>query len=208
MKLFATAFAALVFWAGAAHASDERLTTLMPTEDLSLPFWCDWGYDWDERCYWDDSARLWVGGEADKVWRPALRFPIPAGVTVVAAELALWYGGECVGARRASRPCGDRSFELHAHAVHTPRWLAERELEFGEPAGIAELDSSAGTGWLVWDLTDLVSEWSSGVAANNGVLVKLAEGEEDYGSSGPLFASADDPDASRRPRLTIWFVPP
>jgi hypothetical protein len=40
-----------------------------------LPFWCDWGYDWAERCYRLDGAWLGVGGgEPDKVWRSALRF--------------------------------------------------------------------------------------------------------------------------------------
>lgn len=27
-----------------------------PLEDIGIPFWCDWGYDWDERCYRDDTG--------------------------------------------------------------------------------------------------------------------------------------------------------
>jgi hypothetical protein len=27
-----------------------------PIEDVGIPFWCDWGYGWDERCYRDDTA--------------------------------------------------------------------------------------------------------------------------------------------------------
>ena len=26
-----------------------------PLEDVGFPFWCDWGYEWDERCR-DDTA--------------------------------------------------------------------------------------------------------------------------------------------------------
>ena len=63
---------------GVARAGDVQVVTLPATEDLSLPFWCDWGYDWDERCFWDDSDRFGVGGVGDKVWRAALRFPIDA----------------------------------------------------------------------------------------------------------------------------------
>ena len=41
--------------------------SIAPSADVGLPFWCDWGYDWDERCYRDDTARLPVGGVDDKV---------------------------------------------------------------------------------------------------------------------------------------------
>jgi hypothetical protein len=42
---------------------------IAPSADGSFPFWCDWGYDWDERCYSDFSHRLSIGGDVDKVWR-------------------------------------------------------------------------------------------------------------------------------------------
>ena len=61
-----------------AHAVDVRVVTIGPVEDMSLPFWCDWGYDWEERCYRDDSDRLGVGGVDDKVWRAALHFSLDA----------------------------------------------------------------------------------------------------------------------------------
>src|SRR2546423_15053669 len=66
---------ALVFAAaGAARASDVQVVSLPASKDVSLPFMCDWGYDWQERCYRDDFDRLEVGGVDDKVWRSALRF--------------------------------------------------------------------------------------------------------------------------------------
>src|SRR5947208_16689041 len=103
---------------GSARAADVRTTTLAPVEDVSLPFFCDWGYDWDERCYRDDSTRLALGGGPGKVWRSALRFSldvIPASAAVVTAELSLWYDGTCVGPRKTFRPCDGRAFSLEAH---------------------------------------------------------------------------------------------
>src|SRR6266508_4267912 len=107
MRFLAVLIAALAC-VGAARAAEVRVATLSPVEDVSLPFFCDWGYDWDERCYRDDSARLGLGGEPDKIWRSALRFSlgsIPAGAAVVTAELWLWYDRICVGPRKTSRPC-------------------------------------------------------------------------------------------------------
>jgi hypothetical protein len=209
MKFLAAVLAALAF-AGVARASDLRAVTLSPVEDVSLPFWCDWGYDWDERCYRDDGVRLAVGGgEPDKVWRSALRFStasIPAGVTVVTAELSLWYDRTCLAPRKTSRPCDSRGFAFGLHPIFSPRWYAEREVEFGPEVGTAALDALAPEQWVVWDVTDLVADWASGGLPNNGVLLKLVDGQEDYDSSGPLFPSSTYANASVRPRLTVWYL--
>jgi len=207
--LAAVAVAALVF-AGAAHASEVRVTTLPAVEDVSLPFWCDWGYDWDERCYSDDGPRLAAAGDMDKVWRSALRFSmasLPAGTTVVAAELSVWYDRTCGVPRWPDRPCDGRPFEFGVHQIFTSRWFSEREVAIGPQLGAVELDAFAPPQWLFWDLSDLVAEWVSGGAANDGVLLRLVDGQEDYGSFGPLFPSSSYPNTSLRPRLTVWYLP-
>jgi hypothetical protein len=197
---------------GAARAADVRVATLSPVEDLSLPFWCDWSYDWEARCYRDDSDRLGVGGVHDSVRRAALRFSLaalPPGALVVTAELSLWYDGTCVAPRRTVRRCDGRSFELDARPIFSPRWLAEREVELGPTVAVAELESFAPPGPVVWDVTDLVSDWQSGGLPNDGLLVKLADDEESLDSSGPSFPSSSYPDSNVRPRLTVWwYVPP
>ena len=197
---------------GGARAADIRVSTFAPVEDLSLPFWCDWSYDWEARCYRDDSERLAVGGIHDSVRRAALRFPLdalPADAVVVTAEVALWYDGTCAAPRRATRACdGSRGFELEAHPIFAARWLAEREVELGPTVAVAELEPFAGLGPLVWDVTDLVSDWHSGGLPNDGILVKLADGEEGLDSSGPSFPSSTYPEAERRPRLTVWWYAP
>lgn len=196
--------------AGTARASDVRVVTLPPVEDVSLPFWCDWSYDWEARCYRDDSDRLGVGGVDDKVWRAALRFSFgafPPEAVVVTAELSLWYDRTCVAPRRTSRPCDGRGFDLDAHPIFTPRWLAEREVEVGPAVARTALGPFAAPGWLVWDLTDLVADWHSGGLPNAGVLLKLVDTQEDFDSSGPYFPSSSYADAALRPRLTVWYVP-
>jgi hypothetical protein len=195
---------------GAAQASELRVATLSSVEDVSLPFWCDWSYDWEARCYREDGPRLAVGGEPDKVWRSALRFStasLPAGANVVGAELSLWYDRTCIAPRKTSGPCGGRGFELGVHEIFTPRWFSEREVEIGPQVTTAGFDAFAPSQWLFWDLSDLVAGWASGDVANNGVLLKLVDTQEDFGVSGPLFPSSRYSDASLGPRLTVWYLP-
>jgi hypothetical protein len=209
VKLLAALFVALALASGAG-AADVEVATLPAVADVSLPFWCDWGYDWDERCYRDDSDRLGVGGVGDKVWRAALRFPVdalPRSAVVVTAELSLWYDRTCVAPSRRIRPCEGRGFELDAHPIFTPRWLAEREVEYGPVAASAELEPLAPAGWVVWDVTDLVSAWQAGDLRNDGLLLELADGEEELDSGGPAFPSSSYSDPSVRPRLSVWYEP-
>jgi hypothetical protein len=203
------ALVATLALAGAARADDVRVVTLSPVEDISLPFLCNWGYDWDERCYRDDSDRLGVGSVGDKAWRAALRFSLdalPPGALVVTSELSLRYDRTCVAPFRRRRACDGRGFELDAHPIFTARWSAEREVELGPAVSVASLDPLAEPSWVVWDLTDLVSEWQSGDLPNDGVLLKLPDAEEESGSSGPSFPSSSYPDRALRPRLTVWYL--
>src|SRR2546421_6017096 len=105
---FASVLVAALALAGSAHAADLRVVTLSPVEDVSMPFWCSWGYDWEERCYRDDSDRLGVGGVDDKVWRAGLRFSLDAlspQSTVVTAELSLRDDPTGLAPRRRTRAC-------------------------------------------------------------------------------------------------------
>jgi hypothetical protein len=210
MKRLLFAVVVALMLAGAAHASEVRVATTTPVEDLSLPFWCDWGYDWNERCFRDDSERLGVGGVDDKVWRAALRFSltdVPPGAAIVSAELSVSYDGTCVASSRRTRACEGRGYDLEARPIYTRRWLAEREVELGPVTAAASLAPFAPSGWLTLDITDLVSEWYSGGQENDGVLLKLADGEEDFDVGGPAFPSSSYADARVRPRLTVWYAP-
>ncbi|HEX6699686.1 MAG TPA: DNRLRE domain-containing protein [Gaiellaceae bacterium] len=196
--------------AGVAQASAIRVVTLAPVEDVALPFSCDWGYDWAERCYRDDSDRLGVGGVDDKVWRAALRFSlasVPSAALVVGAELSLWYDRTCVAPFRRRRACDERGFQFDARPIFTARWSAQREVEFGPTVASALIDPFASAGWVVWDLCDIVADWKSGGLENDGVLIKLTDAEEDFGSSGPSFPSSSYADSWLRPRLTVWYLP-
>jgi hypothetical protein len=198
-------------WPGSSAAATQ-VAFLRPVEDVSLPFWCDWGYDWDERCYHDDTARLAIGGDVDKVWRSALRFSLaalPPGAGVQEARLGVWYDGTCVDRYGGHRPCDGRSWSVDAHAILDPDWVHEREVAFDPNAAArAALPAGAGPQWVVLDISDLVAAWASGEAANAGVLLKLSDAQEDFLGSGPSVPSSSFRATELRPWLEIAYVEP
>lgn len=209
MLLVLLAFA-LVAGAATARASAYETVVLPAVDDVSLPFLCSWGYDWEERCYRDRLDRLELGGAGDKVWRSALRFPLeglPPSATVLTAELRLRYDATCVAPRRRAIPCDGRGFEIEARPIYTEDWYSRREVSFGPTIATAELGPGAAAAWVVWDLTDTASEWFSGGLANEGIiLLKLADEQEDYDVGGPAMPSSRFGDAEVRPRLVVMYV--
>src|ERR1051325_7568158 len=144
--------------AGASRPSELQVVSLPVAQDVSLPFMCSWGYDWEERCYRDDFDRLEVGGVDDKVWRSALRFSlasIPASATVVTAELWVRYDRTCVAPRRRTVPCTGLGFDLEARPIYTARRESEREVAFGPAISWAQVEPDAGAEWLAFAPTDL-----------------------------------------------------
>jgi len=208
MRLIAIAIAALAgFLAPTAQA--ETVYRTAPEADVSFPFWCDWSYDWEERCWRDFSDRLPVGGDSDKVWRSALRFPlgaVPPGSTVLSATLSLSFDGICLAPRMTSRPCPTRTYTIDVHPVHNADWFHEREVDIGPMVTSASFWTGTPQR-LSWDITDQVIEWVEYGAPNNGVLLKLADGEEDYGVGGPKLPSAEYSAAALRPALEVTYLP-
>jgi hypothetical protein len=196
---------------GAARINGAPITvTLRPVEDVSFPFWCDWSYDWEERCWWDDGDRLPIGGDADKVWRAGLRFSlaaVPPGAAILDASLTLRHDAVCLGPRKTTRPCRARSYTIDLHPIFTSAWFSEREVEVGALVSRAVLPLATRPEWLSWDLTGLVEAWISG-EPNNGVLLKLADAQEDYDVGGPAVPSATAPNAAVRPALDVAYLPP
>jgi hypothetical protein len=189
------------------HARAEVTVVIPPAADLGLPFWCSWGYDWDERCYTDDGPRLPVGGVDDKVWRSALRFDlarIPARAHVESARLRLWFDGVCVAPRKTSVGCGLRSYSIDVRRILSADWRDEREVELDEEIEATTSTGAAGSPrWLEWDVTLLVARWHAGEVPNNGLMLGLATFEEDFGVSGPYLPSMTYSDAARRPQLVV-----
>jgi hypothetical protein len=184
--------------------------TLRPVEDVSFPFWCDWSYDWEARCWWEDGERLPVGGDEDKVWRAGLRFSlasVPPGSTILDASLTVRHDGVCLGPRKTTRTCRARRYTIDLHPIFTASWFSEREVEIGPAVSRATLPLATRSEWLSWDLTDLVQTWLAG-EPNHGVLLKLADGEEDYDVGGPALPSSSFARASERPALDLVYLPP
>jgi hypothetical protein len=201
---------ALVAAAGPARAETEATVyRTAPSADVSLPFWCDWGYDWDERCYRDFSDRLPVGGDEDKAWRAALRFPlssVPPGSIVLSATLLLSFDGVCLAPRKTERPCPARNYTIDVHPVLSHDWFHEREVDFGPRVAQAEFWAGAEQR-LSWEVTDLVIEWVEYGAPNNGLLLKLIDGEEDFFVSGPKLPSSEFANTALRPVLEVTYLP-
>jgi hypothetical protein len=208
MRSLLVAIALAALWLGGAA---RAAVISIPVEaDVGLPFWCDWSYDWEERCWRDFSDRLSVGGDADKVWRSALRFPldtIPRGSVVLSATLLLSFDGVCHAPRKTERRCPKRGYTIDVHPIFSADWFHEREVDIGPLAARASF--WAGTPQrLSWDVTDLVIEWVEYGAPNDGLLLKLADGQEDFFVSGPKLPSAEFRDAALRPALEVTYFQP
>ena len=58
-------------------------------------------------------------------------------------------------------------------------------MAFGPAMAFTEIEAAPGARWVVWDLTDLVSQWVSGDSPNDGVMLKLLDEQESYDVGGP-----------------------
>jgi hypothetical protein len=196
----------------APAAAPATTIAIGPTADVGLPFWCDWGYDWESRCFRDDGVRLPIGGAGDKVWRAALRFPlasVPAGATVTSAELRVHHDGTCVAPARGSVPCVPPGAVVDAHRILSRSLLGEREVELEERVlDTAVVFAASEPQWLAWNLTSLVRSWQRALLPNNGVLLKLQDGDEAYDVPGPYAPSSSYPDTGLRPRLVVTYAGP
>jgi hypothetical protein len=195
-----------------SDAAQAATVARTPVEDVGFPFWCDWSYDWEARCYRDFGPRLPVGGVDDKVWRSGLRFSlrgIPTSAVVTSAKLKLTFDGVCVAPRLTSIACPGDRFVLDAYPIASADWYHEREPEYyWTVEDEASLDTGFAPQKAVWDLTALTRDWLAGRLENNGVLLKLADGLEDFEVGGPYFPSANAADAAVRPRLVIrYWIP-
>ena len=193
-------------------AAGARTVAIPASADIGIPFGCDWGYDWEWRCFRDDGPRLPIGGVDDKVWRAALRFSlaaVPAWATVTSAELRAYHDGVCVAPAHGSAPCVPPGAVVDAHRILSASWFAEREVELDERVlETAVVFAPSEPQWLTWNLTPLVRAWHQGELANNGVLLKLQDGDEWYGVPGPYGPSSSYPDLELRPRLVVTYSRP
>jgi hypothetical protein len=211
LALAVVALVALATGRAAALPPDARFARLAPVEDASLPFGCDWSYDWDARCVRDDSTRLPVGGDAEREWRAALRFSVgalPPGSGIHQGRLTLFHDGTCIGPWGRDAPCPRRGYVLEAHAILDPDWTHEREVAFDpRPVARAVLPDASAPAEIVFDVGDLVLAWFDDELPVAGILVRLAPGEP-WASGGPRFASSRFPVPALRPRLDVAYVPP
>lgn len=196
----------------APGASATFTVAIPPSADIGFPFWCDWGYDWESRCFRDDGDRLPLGGAGDKVWRAGLRFSlsgVPGGAAITSAELSVHYDGDCVAPARGRAPCVPPGAVIDAHRILTPNWLGEREPELDERVvWTAVVFAPSEPQRLVWQVTPLVRAWHRRLLPNNGLLLKLQDGDEALDVPGPYVPSSSYPDPSLQPRLVVTYTEP
>jgi hypothetical protein len=210
LLLVIAALAALAGLRGGAARAATVVRT--PVDDVGFPFWCDWSYDWETRCYRDFGPRLPVGGVDDKVWRAGLRFSlagIPANGVIASARLELTFDGVCVAPRLTTIDCPGDEFVVEAYPIASADWYHEREPEYSWTVeDEVLLDTGLAPQAIRWDLTALARKWLAGTLENNGVLLKLADGWEDFDAGGPYFPSMNAAEAGVRPRLVIRYSSP
>jgi hypothetical protein len=195
---------------GSTPAASATTLSIPASADVGFPFWCDWRYDWESRCFRDDGPRLPIGGVDDKVWRAGLRFSlaaIPATATITSAEVRVYHDGTCVAPRRRAAPCIPPGAVVDAHRILSHSWFDEREPELDERVLWTDVVfAPSEPQWLVWPVTELARAWHGGLLPNNGVLLKLQDGDEDYGVPGPYGPSSTYPDSTLRPRLVVTYA--
>ena len=86
-------------------------------------------------------------------------------------------------------------------------WLREREVDFGPLVEQGSFWAGAPQR-LSWDVTNLVTDWVEHGAPNHGLLLKLADGEEDFLVSGPKLPSSEFANAELGPVLEVTYLPP
>jgi hypothetical protein len=201
-----------VLVAAFAPRGEAAVSVRPPVDDVGFPFWCDWSYDWEARCYRDSGPRLPVGGVDDKVWRSGLRFSlagIPPGAVVASARLELKFEGDCVAPALGVTGCSGEAVQIAAYPIASADWYHEREPDYyWTVEDVVEVDPSQGPDVYALNLTALTREWVAGRIANNGVLLKLTDASEDFEVGGPYFASMNAAEPSVRPRLVIVYSSP
>jgi RHS repeat-associated protein len=155
------------------------------------------------------DQRLFMGGDANYIWRAALRFDLSAvpATTITDARLGLYWDGWCMTAQTSF--CGGVDHVLEAHRATTAWSTASTssQLTF-DPAVAGSYTwqfSVSGNRWMTWPLTGLVGSWLDGSQPNYGLVI--ARNPQMLNTSGPVppgWRFTGDP--TLRPKLEITYV--
>jgi hypothetical protein len=176
---------------------------------------------------WGRYGRMQIGTSAGQVRRPLLRFDlaaIPPSARVLSARLALYEtitlrGGGTVEVHRVTSAWNEGS-GVNQCTGDGATWTESlgAGVLWATPGGDADPAVAAGRvkqagappAWDTFDVTALVRAWTSGQAANHGVLLRLAD--ESLSPCTTLtncnywsYATDDEPTASLRPKLTVTY---
>ena len=118
---------------------------------------------------------------------------------MLSASLFLSFDGVCLAPRKTERLCPPRSYTIDIHPIFNQDWFHEREVDIGPLVSQGSVWPAGAPQRLSWDVTDQVIEWVEYGTPNNGLLLKLADGQEDFFVSGPRVPSSEFADPAHRP---------
>jgi hypothetical protein len=140
---------------------------------------------------------------------------IPAGVTILAAELMLDLAGvdsadpaAAFTVFRMVEPWLEGTGDFYNsgdgatwnRSDGSTSWTWPDAYDFTKPIATTSVNPSY-VGAHSWDITSLVQDWVSGSSANNGLVVT-----GNAQTHGAWFTSSDKPTAEKRPKLTITYA--
>jgi hypothetical protein len=167
---------------------------------------------WEPTSNKSGSTRLYARSQGSVTYRPLLRFDtsvIPTNSRVTKAELHLYldsYEHSPGVSPRVSAHKVKRDWVASEATWNLARQGEAWQVPGADGSGDRNLAESAATvvstndTWYNWDITNLVGEWVSNPASNQGVMLISDAGRE------LRFYSADDPDTRRIPYLYIEYI--
>lgn len=117
-----------------------------------------------------------------------------------------WYEGTSTSGAAVDGLCWDNGASRHTQpAVDT-----STNYGLGPSGVVAEAVIARGTtnARVSLDLLPVVAQWVAGTAENHGVRLSHATEGAPFADGAKVFASSDDPDPARRPRLVLQLDPP
>jgi hypothetical protein len=117
-----------------------------------------------------------------------------------------WYEGTSTTGQALDGLCWENGASRYTQPA------VDTTTDYGQgPTGVvaeAVVARGAANARVSFDLLPLVTAWVAGTAENHGIRLSHASEGAPFADGAKVFASSDDPDATKRPRLVVTFDPP
>jgi len=149
--------------------------------------------------------RVYAGTDNTYIWRAAMQFdlsPLPAGISISSAQLALFYDGYTIGG--ASNPASSHQLDLHRMTVPWSSSSTTAQVGF-DPTVLSSyaLNPGGGQTSMTWAVTATVQNWYSGAQPNYGLY--LIRNTEPLGVSGMAAPSRSFAEPTLGPQINVTW---